>query len=400
MRDQHGGSRAVAYLMLAGGAYNLVTGVLMKLGDPLYELITLGVASAALFAVGLICLRRPGTMPAVFWLLVPFVSAAVVTGLNVATADATLGPQLFYLWPLLYAASFLSRRLIVLIVAQISAGHALTAFRFEEPDQALLDWIAITVAMAMTAVVVVGLRERNDRLLRVLEHQATSDALTGAANRRAFDAALARAAATPDPLSLIVIDVDHFKTINDTWGHAVGDRALRAVADALHAAADSHVFQSRSTGDQDAAPSPTGGRDVSRRSAAGRVADRRSAAGRDAGRRSTDERDVLVARLGGDEFAVLLRAGPDAALRVAEQARISVSAVEGLPCGPPSLSIGVAAVPDHATGAEELQRVADSALYRSKAGGRGRSTLAGTDEPRHNVDDIPVTSPASSRSAG
>ncbi|MEU4156867.1 GGDEF domain-containing protein [Actinoplanes sp. NPDC026670] len=329
LRDMHGAARAVAYLMLAAGPYNFVTGVLLKLGDPLGQVIALAVTSLVLFTVGLICLRRPQAMPRLFWLLVPLVSAGVITGLNVGTADATMGPQLFYLWPLLYAAMFLNRRMIALTVAQISAGHALTAFQFQEGGQALLDWSALTVAMSMTAVVVAGLRERNDRLRAVLETQATSDALTGAANRRAFDAELDRAVAGAgrhEPLALIMIDVDHFKTINDTWGHAVGDLALRTVADALRDAAE--------------------------------------------------DREHMVARLGGDEFAVLLRAAPYAAVRFTELARARVGAATGLPSGPPSLSIGIAVLPDHATGADELQKVADAALYRAKEGGRGRSMMA------------------------
>jgi diguanylate cyclase (GGDEF)-like protein len=329
LRDLHGAARAVAYLMLAAAPYNFVTGVLMKFGDPLPELIALGVTSVVLLIVGLVSLRRPEKMPRAFWLTVPFLGAGVITGLNVATADATMGPQLFYLWPLLYAAMFLNRTIIACTVAQISAGHAFTAFRYQEGGQALLDWIAITVAMAMTGVVVAGLRERNDRLRGVLETQATSDSLTGAANRRAFDAELDRAvaaAATDDPLALITIDVDHFKTINDTWGHAIGDQALRIVADALRDAAE--------------------------------------------------DREHMVARLGGDEFAVLLRAAPYAAVRFVERARIRVGATTGLPCGPPSLSIGIAVAPDHAHTADDLQKAADAALYRAKEGGRGRSMMA------------------------
>ncbi|WP_433790205.1 diguanylate cyclase domain-containing protein [Actinoplanes sp. CA-252034] len=329
LRDMHGAARAVAYLMLAAGPYNFVTGVLMKLGDPLGQVVALGVTSFVLFAVGLICLRRPERMPRLFWLLVPLLGAGVITGLNVATADATMGPQLFYLWPLLYAAMFLNRRVIALTVVQISAGHALTAFQFQESGQALLDWIAITVAMSMTAVVVAGLRERNDRLRGVLETQATSDSLTGAANRRAFDAALSDAVATAgdhDPVALIMIDVDHFKTINDTWGHAVGDLALRTVADALRDAAE--------------------------------------------GRRH------MVARLGGDEFAVLLRAAPYAAVHFTELVRARVAATAELPSGPPSLSIGIAVLPEHAHTGDDLQKVADAALYRAKEGGRGRSKMA------------------------
>ncbi|GIE31363.1 hypothetical protein Ait01nite_044080 [Actinoplanes italicus] len=329
LRDLHGAARAVAYLMLAAAPYNFVTGVLMKFGDPLPELIALGVTSVVLFVVGLACLRRPAAMPRLFWLIVPFAGAGVITALNVATRDATMGPQLFYLWPLLYAAMFLNRRFIAGTVAQISAGHAITAFQYQEGGQALLDWIAITVAMAMTGVVVAGLRERNDRLRAVLEAQATSDSLTGVANRRAFDAELDRMAGDvgPDhPLALIMIDVDHFKTINDTWGHAVGDLALRTVADALRGAAE--------------------------------------------------DRENMVARLGGDEFAVLLRAAPYAAVRYVEHVRTRVRDTTGLPCGPPSLSIGIAVAPDHAQATDDLQKAADAALYRAKEGGRGRSMMA------------------------
>ncbi|WP_328476512.1 GGDEF domain-containing protein [Actinoplanes sp. NBC_00393] len=335
IRDQHGAARAVAYLMLAAGVYNLVTGVLMKIGAPILELVALGVASVAFLIIGWVCLRRPGSLPRPFWLSVPFLSAAVVTGLNLVTKDTTTGAQLFYLWPLLYAASFLSRPMIIATVLSISAGHAGVAFSYMETGPAVNDWIAITVAMAMTAIVVASLVERNDRLREVLQVQAASDSLTGVANRRAFDERLARTvAAGTGQFALIMIDVDHFKTINDTWGHATGDRALRTVADALRAAA------------------PAG--------------------------------DHLVARLGGDEFAVLLQAGPLTALGYAEQARNLVLATEDLPSGPPQLSIGIAVLPDHATTAEDLQRVADAALYQAKADGRGRSHLAAHPSP-HNV---------------
>jgi diguanylate cyclase (GGDEF)-like protein len=331
LRDPHGAARSVAYLSLAAGVYNMATGVVMRIGEPLTELITLGVVSVFFLIIGVACLRRPDRLPRAFWLMVPFVSIAMIAGLNYHTQDTTTGPQLFYLWPLLYAASYLSRALIVLTVVLISAGQSFTAFTYMTFWHALNDWIAITLAMAMTGLVVRTLNERNDKLRDVLEVQATSDSLTGAANRRAFDDRLAAATADAtqggDPVSLIMVDVDHFKTINDTWGHATGDRALLVVADAL-----------RSAG--------AGGH--------------------------------LVARLGGDEFAVLLRAGPYQAIRFAEHARTLVEASTGLPGGPPSLSIGVAVLPDHALCADTLQRAADAALYQAKEAGRGRSMLAGS----------------------
>ncbi|WP_229072650.1 diguanylate cyclase [Actinoplanes sp. DH11] len=331
IRDKHGASRAVAYLMLVAGGYNLITGVVMRLGEPVAELAALGVASLAFLATGVVCIRRPQALPRAFWPAVPLLSVAAISGLNYATRDTTTGAQLFYLWPLLFAASFLSRWLVGITVAAISAGHAAVAFAFSATTAALHDWPAVSVAMAMTAFVVAGLRERNDRLRAVLEAQASSDSLTGVANRRAFDEELTRTAEAAsrggDPLALVMVDVDHFKAINDTWGHATGDRALRAVADALSG--------------------------------------------------TTTGTDHLVARLGGDEFAVLLRSGPGEALRYAEQARARLATAPGLPSGPPELSIGVAALPHHAGSAEELQRVADAALYGAKEAGRGCSAVAG-----------------------
>jgi diguanylate cyclase (GGDEF)-like protein len=327
LRDQRGAARAVAYLMLVGAPYNLVTGVLMQLGSPAAELVALAVTSIALFLVGVACWRRPEALPGKFWLFVPFLATAVVTGLNFATEDATTAAQLFYLWPLLYAATFLSRRCAYLSAAAISAGHAAVMFSFAPAGRALNDWIAMTVAVVMTAWVVINLNDRNDRLRAVLQAQASSDALTGAANRRAFDEALHQAVRSAgdggDPAGLVLIDVDHFKKINDTWGHAAGDLALRAVADTLRDAAE--------------------------------------------------DTQHLVARLGGDEFAVLLREDP---ARYVERARAALRAVEGLPGGPPDLSIGIAVAPGHAGTAEELQRVADAALYEAKAGGRGRTSVA------------------------
>ncbi|MBB2943865.1 diguanylate cyclase (GGDEF)-like protein [Actinoplanes lutulentus] len=343
IRDQHGAARAVAYLMLAASPYNIITGVLMKLGDPLPELIAVTVTAVAFLIIGLICLRRPRVMPRAFWVSLPVLSALAVTGLNYATEDTTVGAQLFYLWPLLFAASFLSRWVIAATVVTISGGHALVAYSFTDTSRAMSDWIALTVAMAMTAFVVTNLRERNDRLREVLEAQATSDSLTGAANRRAFDESLTKAVRLGGTIALVMVDVDHFKTINDTWGHATGDRALCAVADALRSAA------------------PDG--------------------------------TSMVARLGGDEFAVLLRAGPGEALAYAEKARTTLGTTTDLPGGPPQLSIGVAVLPDHAGSAEELQRVADTALYQAKAGGRGRSALAQGRPPRHNVDQVPEPDP-------
>ena len=163
---------------------------------------------------------------------------------------------------------------------------------------------------------------------------ATRDALTGLLNRRAFDALLTeetdRARRLERPLALVLLDLDHFKTINDTRGHPVGDAVLAEVARALESSV-----------------------------------------------RSIDK----VARIGGEEFAVLLmetEAGDGllVARRLVDGVRGRQIAVNG--CAPfaVTVSAGVAAVPVHGDAAAALLDAADKALYAAKHGGRDRAVLA------------------------
>ncbi len=161
-----------------------------------------------------------------------------------------------------------------------------------------------------------------------LAQQSATDPLTGLANRRAFartlDDAIGAAIAGDQPLAIAVVDIDHFKMINDLHGHAEGDRVLQAVADMLRA---------------------HGG----------------SARGR-------------VARYGGEEFVWLLAdTAADAAVRQCDQLRGDVAfAATGLPV---TVSIGVAALqPGEDVGS--LFARADEALYEAKRGGRDRVQLA------------------------
>jgi diguanylate cyclase (GGDEF)-like protein len=158
---------------------------------------------------------------------------------------------------------------------------------------------------------------------RRLEEMATTDKLTGLANRQLFDAALAMAVARKKrdkaPLSLILFDIDHFKKVNDTFGHMVGDRVIRAVADAARR-----------------------------------------------GLRSSD----LLCRWGGEEFiALLYDCAEEEALRLAESLRVALS--ETPDARGATASFGV-------TGYREGESVdlllarADDALYRAKEEGRNR----------------------------
>ncbi|WP_432544372.1 GGDEF domain-containing protein [Kineococcus sp. SYSU DK002] len=169
-----------------------------------------------------------------------------------------------------------------------------------------------------------------EHLRAELAEEAARDPLTGLRNRRRFvdDLAdrLTAAAATGQPLSLVLLDVDHFKAVNDTHGHAIGDEVLVAVARALSAHA-----------------------------------------------RAED-----VVRYGGEEFVVLLpHLDAAAAHRRAEELRAACARVrvevEDLRV---TVSAGVATAPDHGSTPDELLLAADRALYEAKGGGRDRVALA------------------------
>jgi len=171
----------------------------------------------------------------------------------------------------------------------------------------------------------------NLRNLRLAEMRAETDALTGLPNRRAIDATLkrmvAQASRTMLPLSALMIDLDHFKTINDLYGHDHGDQALAAMGALL----------------------------------------------RDSLRASD-----FAGRQGGEEFIVLLPAtDSEGAAKLAENLRKAIEAlqVNGLEHRL-SASIGVATFPDICSNATNLVRMADRALYSAKERGRNRVEIA------------------------
>jgi diguanylate cyclase (GGDEF)-like protein len=171
----------------------------------------------------------------------------------------------------------------------------------------------------------------NLRNLAVAEIRAATDGLTGLPNKRAVTDALkrtfAQAATTQAPLALLLLDLDHFKQVNDQRGHQVGDQVLANVGATLR-----NVLRVRD----------------------------------------------FAGRNGGEEFAVLL---PDTsiteALEIAERVRAAVAEIS-LPGSDVlvTASIGVAVFPDHASTPDRLERLADAALYLAKRQGRNRVELA------------------------
>ena len=330
-RDHLAAARSMALFLGAGGAYIVTLAVVIPGfaggGAVLPVVLALG---ALLMAGGAAAWRWAARVPAGALSVVPPLSTALIGAVNLMTHDATTGSQLFLLWPVLYAACFLGRRHTVLALGAVVVVESIVMGALEPPGQAVTDTLGMAVAFTMVAVAIQVLRRRVERALAAMSIQAREDPLTGLPNRRAFDEYLARSVAlserTGAPLALVALDIDRFKGINDTRGHAEGDRALRDVGEALRGSA-----------------------------------------------RGTD----LVARMGGDEFAMLLPGctASDAAQVASDMAaRIRLrSAAIGRDV---TVSIGIAALPDMATTGEELLAAADLALYAAKEDGRGRASMA------------------------
>jgi len=189
-------------------------------------------------------------------------------------------------------------------------------------------------SVATAAANTIALTLYNCRLRGDLQRQAIQDPLTGLYNRRFLEDQLARelgrAERDHSPVSALLLDLDHFKRINDRFGHATGDRVLGALAGLL-------VENIRA--------------------------------------------EDIACRIGGEEFVVILpRAPVTTARKRAEILRDSVSRLvvetdsqrlDGI-----TVSIGVASYPQQTSSAEGLLRLADQALYRAKRGGRNRVVVA------------------------
>jgi diguanylate cyclase (GGDEF)-like protein len=299
---------------------------------------------------------------AVLWLLIcrlPVLAEAIQTRALIASGIVTTytwltayefwrgrSEQLVSRWPaifLLFAhgALFLLRTPLALLLPWAPDNHVfgsvwLTVLSFE----ALLFTISIAFILLAMAKERTELRHRTAALV---------DPLTGIANRRSFlqDATqlAKRHSGKPLPTAVLLIDLDHFKSINDRFGHALGDRVLEIFSDAA----------------------------------------RKSV-------RSSD----LLGRLGGEEFAAVLHdTSRDKAMAVAERIRESFAhaaqEVDGRPVGA-TVSIGLAYCEEAALDMPELLAQSDQALYFAKERGRNRVEVASLDMVVEREPDAPATS--------
>lgn len=251
----------------------------------------------------------------------------------------------FYLWPVLTAAYFLRRRDLAVVFALFMVSFAIALWGFTVGESEA----QVFVPMVLVVLVVTGLvrlmRESLAGMIGDLEVTAATDDLTGLCNRGTFRGAskrdIERARRIGAPYSLVVVDLDHFKEVNDRFGHAAGDAALRRFATLLAAEC-----------------------------------------------RGGD----LPARYGGEEFVVALQdTDLDEAQRFAERLRRRVELATAGDEAPLTVSAGVATLLAGEEDCEPLVERADQAMYLAKAQGRNRVVRAREPEgPETDRGDGPL----------
>jgi diguanylate cyclase (GGDEF)-like protein len=284
--------------------------------------------------------RRPWrTAYSVGWTLASTVAVGVVALLDTGGDSPIL--LVLYL-PIVYGALLFPPR--AALACGLSALAVVVAVAAIDPHRAALEgWTLMlfgTVAGAaalsfLAAVNRTRIEQHEDRLLGQLAELAGTDELTGCAVRRVFrqrtEEEIERALRTDGPLSLLMIDVDEFKGINDSYGHVVGDRVLATIGSVLL----DHV-------------------------------------------RPFD----VASRLGGDEFAVLLpETDSSGAVQVAERIFRDLA---GLTEVPVTLSVGVSSLDGSMPTIERLFDEADMALYQVKRAGRDAIAVRGNEHPEHS----------------
>jgi diguanylate cyclase (GGDEF)-like protein len=212
--------------------------------------------------------------------------------------------------------------------------RTLARLRVDESLRRYVAWFVVASMAGLAALFVAfrraQKRERDAR--RRIEWLAHYDVLTGLPNRALLadrlEQEVARARRTGERFAVLVFDLDGFKAVNDTWGHAAGDRLLALAAERM--------------------------------------------------RRSLRASDT-VGRVGGDEFLALLpQTSEEGAVEAAEKLRLAIDAPFHLESGEArvGVSIGIAVHGQHGEDSESLQRAADAALYDAKREGKNRSRVA------------------------
>jgi diguanylate cyclase len=238
-----------------------------------------------------------------------------------------LGASLIYwAYPTMVAAFFLVKPREAVVINLLAMALLIPVLMAGMPT---LQFIIVLVTLVLNNIFAYVFATRMNEQRQHLSYLAERDPLTGIGNRRALTASLedviVRQHTKPVTASLVVLDLDHFKDVNDTYGHTIGDKILIRVTEIV----DTKI-------------------------------------------RVTDD----LYRYGGEEFVVIAMGAPrEAANKLAEQLRVAVEASDLLPERPVTISLGVAQLKEGEAYDNWLHR-ADSALYEAKRAGRNRVCLA------------------------
>src|SRR3954466_1501335 len=318
-------TRAQGGFFVFGGVLALAS-LLLPHSSHVIDVGIAGLGASACLS-GLVMLLMPQIMPPQLLTYVLLCGSVLISFGIYFTHSTGSVYALLYVWVGFQAAYFFPRRHVIGHVAATGVTYALALSSVPGSDRAQR-WLLLFGVVVVIALMVAMLRERVDRLIARLADAARTDPLTGLLNRRGFQELMEveteRALRSARPLAILVGDLDHFKHLNDSFGHAAGDVALRRFAEIAS---------------------------------------------------SASRRIDVVARIGGEEFALLL---PDteqhAAYLLAERLRRAVKE-PGVDGELPSVSFGGAGFPTHAPDAGALMHAADQALYAAKAMGRDRSVI-------------------------
>lgn len=285
------------------------------------------VVAAALLVNGVLLVASRGWSDRWGAMLALTLPNLLVLGLLMSLGDLGVLPVLLA-WSCVASPYFPDPATVWRNLALIAVGMAGVVLLSPDPRVSWFSAAAVVAACATCTITVRHITERNDAIVVTLSDRAVRDPLTGLLNRRAFDERLDELWGDGGRMAVVFFDLDHFKIVNDTYGHAVGDGVLTEFAQVLRA----HV--------------------------------------RD---------DDVVARTGGEEFGVVM---PGRGVNnVLERAQAVVEAFAAtriraddlvLRC---TVSAGVALREERHTSASHLCRDADRALYLAKEGGRNHAVL-------------------------
>ena len=250
-----------------------------------------------------------------------------------AEHEPALAGEMLYVWLGLYAAYFFSPRQAAAQLAFIASAYLTVLVATTALDTVAANWLTLVAILFPAAGLLRAVRDGVTQLVHRLSQAALTDTLTGLRNRLALDrelhAEVERALRSGEPLSVVIGDLDYFKSVNDRLGHRAGDQALVRAGEVL--------LRYRRAGDS-------------------------------------------IARTGGEEFTILLpNATEHEAYLVSERMRAAVEREFRADPAVLTFSFGIATYPGHGRSADSVLEAADQALYAAKALGRNRCVIYNTE---------------------